>query len=65
MLEIYEKFLYLQNNFDLEMSIKIFGDIGEHLFEKWLYCDRNIIDFITCLDSENKQKIFDFLLKLQ
>jgi hypothetical protein len=63
MFQVYfKKFLYFQTNFDLEMSKKIFGNrIGHHLFDKWLFYERNIIDFINYLDDENKQKIFDYL----
>ena len=60
--QYYKKFLNLQINFNLELSNQIFGNIlGKHLFEKWIFYDRNIIEFIYHLDNENKQKIFDFL----
>lgn len=61
----FKKFLYFQNNFDLELSKQIFGNrIAQHLFNKWLFYDRNVIDFINYLDDENKQKIFNYLIIL-
>jgi hypothetical protein len=61
----YKKFLYLHLNFDLEMSLNIFGNVmGTHLYEKWLFYDQNIIEFIYNLDDENTQKLFEYLLNL-
>ena len=53
---IYSKFLTTQVNMNQSMMDDIYGegDLSNHLFEKWMYCDRNIIEFINRLDIGNK-----------
>lgn len=58
----YDRLEWLQYNLNLDLMKTIFGeDLYEHLYWKWTRCDDNIIDFITLLDIENKQKLFDFV----
>jgi hypothetical protein len=57
----YNTFMYLQCNFNLFICEEIFGDLSEHLFEKWLNCNENILNFLSKLDSENRQKIYKWL----
>ena len=59
----YNIFFSLQIRYNKKMSDEIFGEgeISDHLFEKWKHCDYNIIDFISRLDSGNKQKIFNWI----
>jgi hypothetical protein len=61
---IYLNFLELQNKFDIEMSYKIFGeDLGKHLYDKWIFCDSNLLEFIGILDFDNKEKLFEFIIE--
>ena len=47
-------FVYLQYNFSLELSQKIFKNDGRHLYDKWLTCGGNFLDFCNMLDFNNK-----------
>jgi hypothetical protein len=51
----YNILLYIQNSFNLHISDKLFGDLSQHIFNKWLNSDNNILNFITKLDNNNKQ----------
>ncbi len=53
----------LQLNFDLEKSNQVFGELGEHLFEKFNKSERNILNFYTRLDAENKQKLLEYVAR--
>lgn len=58
----YLRFKWIQNNMDLELSKKIFGiELYEHFYNKWTKCDTNIIYFISMLDLQNKEKLFNFI----
>ena len=57
LLKDYNILLYIQNNFDKEVSSEIFNDLSNHLYKKWIVCNQNILHFISVLDSENKNKI--------
>jgi hypothetical protein len=57
LLEDYNILLYIQNNFDKNISERIFNNLSDHLYKKWISCDQNILHFISVLDSENKNKI--------
>jgi len=56
-------FLKLQNDFNKEISNRVFGDLSTHLFHKWLNCDRNILNFISMLDNSNKNKLLHWAYK--
>ena len=56
-------FLRLQNEFNKGISNKIFGNLSNHLFHKWLKCDRNILNFISILDNSNKNKLLEWAYK--
>jgi len=60
MINAYNIFIFLQCNFNKKMSDDIFGDLSEHLFEKWLNCNYNIINFLSMLDNGNKQLILNY-----
>lgn len=53
----YDILLSLQCNFNKQICDKIFTDYSNHLYEKWLNCDQNILKFISLLDSVNRNKI--------
>ena len=51
--------LWLDNNFSLALSEEIFSeyDLGQHIWNKFLATDRNIVHFFTSLDKFNKQRL--------
>lgn len=49
--------IYLQNSFCLSLCDEIYDKDSEHLYKKWLYCDGNLLKFITMLDKSNKLKL--------
>lgn len=57
----YDMFMSLQCNFNLLLCKEIFGNLSEHIFEKWIICDGNIINFLSHLDNENRNKIYIWL----
>ena len=62
-LEMYNVFMYLQVNFDKNMCDTIFDDLSDHLFDKWLRCNYNILNFISMLDNGNRIKLIDWGIK--
>ncbi len=58
-----DRLIALQLNFDLEKSIQVFGELGEHLFEKFDKNERNILNFYTRLDAGNKEKLLDYVVR--
>ncbi len=53
----------LQNKFDIELSQKIFGvNLGTHLYDKWLFYESNLLEFMNRLDFNNKDKLFQYIL---
>ncbi len=53
-------FLRLQNDFNKGISNKVFGDLSNHLFNKWLKCERNMLNFISILDNTNKNRLLEW-----
>lgn len=49
--------LRLQCDFNKEICDKIFSDLSDHLFNKWLKTDRNILNFFSQLDIKNQTAI--------
>jgi len=65
----YEKILQcllsLQTNLDEDRMIQLFGPrMGEHLFEKLVRMDRNIIYFYSALDKYNRLVFIKHLSKM-
>ncbi len=58
-----DRLIALQLTFDLEKSIQVFGELGEHLFEKFNKNERNILNFYTRLDAGNKEKLLDYVVR--
>ena len=58
--ESYKILLSIQNNLNLEKLQEMYEhDMAMHLWNKFIYYDRNIISFISYLDKENKRIFFD------
>ena len=58
-----QTFLSLQLNFNKEISNRVFGDLSNHLFKKWLTCKGNILNFFSILDINNKKKLLNWAEK--
>lgn len=53
--------LYIQHNLSQEKLIKLYGEqVGSHLWDKFLYYDRNLLMFINYLDKDNRPIFMDF-----
>lgn len=46
--------LCMENNFNKQISDTLFHNLSDHLWEKWIHCDGNILKYITRLDKYNK-----------
>ena len=47
--------LRLQSDFNKEICDKIFHHLSDHLFEKWLQTNGNILNFFSRLDTKNQK----------
>lgn len=47
--------LRLQSDFNKEICDKIFNNLSDHLFEKWLQTNGNILNFFSRLDTKNQK----------
>lgn len=66
LLTTYDMFLYIQNSFNKYICNQIYGDeLSDHLFEKWLQCDYNILKFISRLDNRNKELLLEWFCQQQ
>ena len=54
--------LRLQSDFNKEICDRIFNDLSDHLFDKWLKTDRNILNFFSQLDIKNRKKLLKWSL---
>jgi len=54
--------LRLQCDFNKEICDKIFSDLSDHLFNKWLKTDGNILNFFSQLDINNQKKMLKWSL---
>jgi len=55
----YRLLLYIQNNINLEILERIFHkNMASHLWNKFVYYDRNLLLFINYLDEENFELFF-------
>lgn len=59
--ESYNKFLFIQCRFSKDVCDNVFGDLSNHLYNKWDSSCPNVIDFLSCLDPTNKQKLFEWV----
>ena len=46
--------IYIQNVFDKEICNKLFGDLSNHIYQKWIDSDFNLVNFLSKLDNQNK-----------
>ena len=54
-------FKILSSNLSPDLCESIFGkDLKNHMWEKWLSQDTDIIKFLSCLDSFNRKRILDW-----
>jgi len=60
--QAYNMLFTLQCNFNKDICDKIFESNSDHLYEKWLQSDENILNFIARLDKINKQKLFNWMM---
>ena len=49
--------LFMENNFNKESCDYIYGNLSDHLFEKWSKSNNNILTFYTRLDKPNQNKL--------
>ena len=61
--EVINILIKIQNNYNKEISNRIFGELSNHLYSKWLNCNKNILAFISQLDYSNKTKFFKWVNK--
>jgi len=56
----YRLLLYIQHNLNKEKLEQIYKtEMGSHLWEKFLYYDRNLLIFLNYLDKNNKEIFFN------
>jgi len=56
----YRLLLYIQHNLNKEKLEQIYNtEMGSHLWEKFLYYDRNLLIFLNYLDKNNKEIFFN------
>ena len=54
------RLLFVQHNLNKEKLTRIYGDeMGDHLWDKFLYYDSNLLKFINYLDADNRPKFVD------
>jgi len=54
--------LSLQYCFNKEICDIIFNDLSDHLFEKWLQTNGNILNFFSHLDIKNQKAMLKWSL---
>ena len=55
----YRLLLHIQHNLNKEKLKQIYNtEIGSHLWDKFLYYDRNLLLFLNYLDANNKELFF-------
>ena len=52
--------LFIQNWYSYEVAQKLFGTMADHLFDKWISCNQNLINYFTMLDDVNTKKLLDW-----
>jgi hypothetical protein len=61
LINVYPVFEILQFNFNEDICVDIFGlNRADHMFNKWLECDKNIIMFMNRMDCTNKEKMMSW-----
>ena len=57
-----ELLMNLQYNFNKSICDKIYKVNSNHLYEKWLTCNGNLLNFINRLDSNNRLLLIDYVI---
>ena len=58
--DFYKNLVITQENLSIEQLEKIYEPwMASHLWDKFIYYDRNLLTFINYLDSENRKLFFD------
>ena len=59
--QCYFIFRMMSNSLSPEICKVIFGEeLGKHMWEKWNRSERNLIEFISSLDTVNRDKLFEW-----
>jgi hypothetical protein len=53
---------YMQNNFDYTLCREIFHDY-DHMYNKWLASNGNIITYISLMDCSNREKFLLYFVE--
>jgi len=62
---LYSKLFWIQNNYTKEINENIFGiDLSDHMWNKWIECEMNLLFFINRLDSVNNDKILEYISRI-
>lgn len=56
-------FWYIQNIFCKEICDKIFENSSDHIYEKWVESNYNLLNFLSKLDVYNRLKILQWVEK--
>lgn len=52
--------IYLYNRFNLDEAVHVFGKcMGEHIFNKFIERNRDMLRFICDIDEENYEKLIE------
>ena len=54
MIQEYNIFMFMQTNFNKYICDQLFGELSDHIYDKWIYCDQNLLNFLSMLDRDNK-----------
>lgn len=51
--ESYQILFTMQSNFHLGICEELFGGLAEHIYQKWIESNENMLNFLTRLDQKN------------
>jgi len=54
----FDKYMYLQCSFCTDIANTVFKQDSNHIMTKWYTHNENILNFLSSLDVENRQKLF-------
>lgn len=57
----FELYLHLQCNFNKQICHQIFENLADHIWQKWLTSENNILFFINRLDAVNRSKVYEWM----
>ena len=56
-----DMYLWCQNNISISIFEKLFNNLANHLWNKFIESDGNFLNFLTRLDHINKSILFKWL----